>query len=257
MSAGARAERDAGDPGRRLFRPIVASRAAQEVVDQLTYAVQSGAYRPGERLPTVDELARAMGVSRPTIGEALRIMADGGVLEARRGAGGGVLVKADTVPTRLLGLARPRHGRTLAELLEGRRPVELALCRLAAQRIDADGLAELERANAFLRAARRTRREWAQANNLFHYGIARAAGNEPLAHFQRELLEELALLTDGYAERYSDRDRTIREHEDTLAALRTRDPDVAAAAMDEHLRELEELAPRFEAARRRSRRSAL
>lgn len=239
-----------GELPERVFRPIVSSRAALEVVDQLTYAVQSGSYRPGDWLPTVDQLAAAMGVSRPTIGEALRILADAGVLEARRGAKGGILVKTDTVPTHLLKLSRQRRGRTLGELLEARRPIEIELCRLAARRIDEQGLAELERANEFLRASKRLQKEWAQANNLFHYGIARAAGNEPLAHFQRELLEELALLTEDYAERYSDRDRTIREHEDTLAALRTRDADVAAAAMDEHLRELEELAPRFDGARR-------
>jgi GntR family transcriptional regulator, transcriptional repressor for pyruvate dehydrogenase complex len=238
------------DERQGIFRPIVSSRAALEVVDQLTYAVLSGTYRPGDRLPTLDQLAAATGVSRPTVGEALRIMGDAGVLEARRGAKGGIVVKSDSVPTHLLKLSRQRRGRTLGELLEARRPIEIELCRLAAQRIDETGLAELERANDFLRASKRTRREWEQANNLFHYAIGRAAGNEPLAYYQHELLEELALLTEGYAERYSDRERTIREHEDTLVALRTRDPDVAAAAMDEHLRELEELVPRFDGARR-------
>jgi GntR family transcriptional repressor for pyruvate dehydrogenase complex len=133
----------------------------------------------------------------------------------------------------------------LTELCEARRPVEIALVRLAAQRAtDADFL-QLELANEALVAAT-TRREWARANNLFHYGIGRAARNQHLAFFQREVLDELAIILDGYDERYAVRERTIHEHQDTLAALRTGDPDVAERAMDEQLREFEDLAPKFD-----------
>jgi GntR family transcriptional regulator, transcriptional repressor for pyruvate dehydrogenase complex len=236
-------------PSSPLFQPIIGSRAMLEVADQLTMAIMSGRYQQGERLPTVDELAKTMHVSKPTIGEAVRLLAEEGVVEARRGANGGIVVLSSAIPASLLKLTRHRHGRTLGEVVEARRPIEIELARLAAVRATDRDYQELELANKFLVESRGKHDEWAQANNVFHACIGRAARNQPLAHFQYELLQELALLVEGYSEGYADPDRTIREHRDTLAALRTGDPDLAEAAMDEHLRELEELAPAFDSAR--------
>lgn len=228
-----------------VFQPVTGSRSALEVADQLVYAIASGIYPEGTRLPTVERLADLMRVSRPTIGEAVRLLADGRVVEPRRGANGGIVVLTSDIPLGLLKLTRPRRARTLTDLCEARRPVEVALVRLAAQRATEDDFRQLEAANELLITAK-TRRKWARANNLFHYGIGRAARNPHLAFFQREILEELAILLEGYDARYADRTRTIREHEDTLAALRTGDPSVAERAMDEQLREFEALAPKFD-----------
>jgi GntR family transcriptional regulator, transcriptional repressor for pyruvate dehydrogenase complex len=225
------------------------SRSALEVADQIVFAIASGVYQEGERLPTVDRLADLMSVSKPTIGEAVRVLADEKVIETRRGANGGTVVLTSDIPLKLLKLSRPRRARTLSELCEARRPVEIALVRLAAQRATEDDFRQLEVANEMLVAAGNPG-DWAHANNLFHYGIGRAARNPHLAFFQREVLEELAILLDAYDERFMVRERTIQEHHDTLAALRTRDPDVAERAMDEQLREFEALAPKFDARQR-------
>lgn len=228
-----------------VFQPVTGSRSALEVADQIVFAIASGIYPEGERLPTVERLAELMRVSKPTIGEAVRLLADAKVVEPRRGANGGTVVLTSDIPLKLLKLSRPRRARTLSELCEARRPVEIALVRLAAQRATDADFRQLELANEMLLTAK-NRREWARANNLFHYGIGRAARNQHLAFFQREVLEELAILLDGYDERYAARERTIHEHHETLEALRTGDPDVAERAMDEQLREFEELAPKFD-----------
>ena len=228
-----------------VFQPVTGSRSALEVADQIVFAIASGVYPEGARLPTVERLADLMRVSKPTIGEAVRLLAEADVLEPRRGATGGTVVLSSDIPLKLLKLSRPRRARTLTELCEARRPVEIALVRLAAQRATDADFQQLEFANEMLVSAK-TRRKWARANNLFHYGIGRAARNPHLAFFQQEILEDLAILLDGYDERYAVRERTIREHRDTLEAIRTGDPDVAEAAMDEHLREFEELAPEFD-----------
>src|SRR5258708_33664075 len=74
------------------FHPISGPKASAEVVDQITHAISSGRFQPGSRLPNIDDLARLMNVSRPTVGDALRILAKAGVIETRRGNTGGVLV---------------------------------------------------------------------------------------------------------------------------------------------------------------------
>lgn len=246
-SDGKRPDREEDRPrAKAVFRPIVGSRAALEVADQLTFAVMSGLYQAGEFLPTIEELAEAMGVSRPTVGEAVHLLSEGGVVEVRRGARGGIFVLTSAVPPSLLKLSRMRHGRTLAEVVEARRPLELAIVRFAAERATAEDVERLESANALLADSADTPRGWTQANNLFHATLARSARNMYLAHMQHEQLEEIELLLDGYNRRYSEPERTLSEHEEILAAVRANDPDQAEAAMGEHLRELEDLAPSYD-----------
>lgn len=225
-----------------FFRPVNGSRAFQEVVDQLTYAIRSGVYGPGTRLPTTDELAKAMGVSRPTIGEAIRVLADAGVLRTRRGAAGGVTVASWTVPPAVLRLASDRRARALPDLAEARRPIEMELARLAALRATEADFEDLRAAVRLLEKLEPTSHQWLQADSLFHYGIGRAARSALLAYYQHEVLEEMALLLDNFDPKFYEPQTVIVNHQRTLAALETRDPALVAAAMDDHLRELEELA---------------
>lgn len=55
------------------------------------------------------------------------------------------------------------------------------------------------------------------------------------------------MLLDRYSERYSDPDLTIREHVETLRAMRTRDPEAAAAAMSAQMEEYEQVAEWYDA----------
>ncbi len=230
------------------FRPINNLKAAHEAVAQLTFAILSGWYEVGDRLPIIPELSKAMKVSPPVVGEAIRILSDAGVLEVRRGSQGGITVKSAYIPVSITESVRPlRAATTLAPIVEARRPVEIEIIRLAAVRATDETLNMLEKNNARLVLARGEPRPWTQAHNAFHYGIGRAAGNPLLAHFQHELLEEMAVMLHDYDERFMEPDRTIREHQETLEALRTRDPEVAVEAMSRHLLEFEELAEHFEA----------
>src|SRR5262245_66022997 len=91
---------EGSDP--RAFRPIVDSRAHEHVVDQIAFGIRSGVYRVGEKLPSVAALAEQFRVSKPTIGEAIRLLADNGIVASKRGVTGGVTVINDDIPTSLL-----------------------------------------------------------------------------------------------------------------------------------------------------------
>lgn len=226
----------------------MALKSAHEVVDQLTFAILSGWYEPGDKLPIIPELSRAMKVSPPVVGEAIRLLGDARVLDVRRGYQGGITVRSAEIPVSITRLLRPRRvSSTLMSVVEARRPVEIAIVRLAAVRASAEDFEDLQRTNERLVLARGKPRPWTQAHNAFHYTMGRAAGNVLLAHMQHELLEEIALMLHNFDERFMEPDRTIREHRDTLAALRTRDPDRAERMMHQHLLEFEELATRFDA----------
>ncbi|GAA2577286.1 FadR/GntR family transcriptional regulator [Dactylosporangium fulvum] len=222
------------------FVPVRGGRLYEDVVDQITYAIRRGRYLPGDRMPSIDELAVLLGTSRPTVREAVTLLAEAGVVSVRRGHTGGIVVATSTVPTHVLGLSRTGHRATLAELTEARRPVEQELARLAGRRATEENFRAMAEAIALLGPARGNRAEWVRANDLFHYEIARAARSPRLALYSHQIMEELAILLDGFDKKYTDYDHTVHVHEETLHALRNRDPGRIAAVMDDHLGELED-----------------
>ena len=75
-----------------VFRRIRGGNAFEETVERLLQAVKLGQVRPGERLPSERELAQQFGVSRVTLREAIRALAQEGYFESRRGRSGGTFV---------------------------------------------------------------------------------------------------------------------------------------------------------------------
>ena len=228
------------------FRPIIGPRAFEEVVDQITHAVRSGAFPPGSRLPRINDLSREMRVSRPSVMQAVRLLNDAGVITIRRGATGGITVASSVVPPAILRLSSTRHrARGLSEIIEARRPIEMQLALLAVKRATHEDLAEMRRAVRLLESAERNSVEWTYAAGLFHYQVARAARSELLASYQHELQEELYVLL-GYPSPSFDPETEIHGHRITLAALEIRDEEAVRQAMDEHLANFERTAVKLE-----------
>ncbi|MDT8915571.1 GntR family transcriptional regulator [Amycolatopsis sp. PS_44_ISF1] len=78
--------------GEALFRPVRAGNAFEETVERLLQSIRLGVVGAGERLPSERELAERLGVSRVTLREAIRALADAGYVESRRGRYGGTFV---------------------------------------------------------------------------------------------------------------------------------------------------------------------
>jgi GntR family transcriptional regulator, transcriptional repressor for pyruvate dehydrogenase complex len=240
------AESRAAESGGTFFRPIVGARAFAEVVDQLTYAVRSGHLAVGDRLPTIDELARQMQVSKPTVGEEIKVLADAKVLRVQRGAMGGVDVISQNVPTDALRLSSQRRALRYSELVEARRAIEFELAQLACKRATENDLDELAGHVRLLEHAKAGSRDWERGHLLFHYAIGFAAHSELLCYYHHEVLEEMTVFFGSFPPRYADRDTGIRLHTETLEALRSRDPLRVADAMAHHLEDLEEVAASLE-----------
>ncbi|MFD6312194.1 GntR family transcriptional regulator [Streptomyces nigra] len=78
----------------------------QRIADSLREAIRSGEYGPGDRLPGENDLMAAHGVARMTARQALGVLRDEGIAEARKGAG--VFVRAFR-PLRRHGIQRLAH----------------------------------------------------------------------------------------------------------------------------------------------------
>jgi len=231
------------DTADTLFRPIIASHASEEVVDQLSHVVHMGVYEVGDRLPSVKELARMMEVSRPTVAEAVRVLERAGVLRVKRGAAGGIVVASSVIPPSILRLSSRRLARDLREVVEARRPVEVQLARLAARRADDEDFADLRSVLRLEEEALGAFAAWTFGNVKFHYTIGRAAKSDVLHHLQGELNKELAMFLEAFTPRdFKEPEITLQEHRDILAAIEAHDEEAAVAAMDLHLKEVEEVA---------------
>ena len=234
------ADSDAARLDQWHFHPITNPRAHEEVVEQITFAILSGAFGAGERLPNVEALAKTMGVSKPVIGEALKVLTKAKVVKAQRGVHGGLTVDNVDVPDSIMALTAPLRHFEVGEILEARRPIELQLALLAGERATQDDFTAMQvcidrlREHQHSDLANRIR-----FDHLFHYTIGRTARSSALALYQHQILENLYARMRSYFTDIEDVDSVIRLHEMTLAAIRTRNPATITEAIDIHLRPLE------------------
>src|SRR5215467_11390884 len=121
-------------PNFKAVEPERRGKTSQEVVIQLQEMIHRGELRSGDRLPPERDLAKLLGVSRPTLRAGIRSLAAVGVLESRQGAGTFV-VQSDGPPaldSSSLSLMASLRGFTSEEMFEARRALEMAIAGLAA-----------------------------------------------------------------------------------------------------------------------------
>jgi GntR family transcriptional repressor for pyruvate dehydrogenase complex len=216
-------------------KPIRRQPVSEQVAQQLLGLIQSGNLKPGEKLPPERELAETLGVSRPSLREALRALSLLGVVNIRQG--GGIYVSA-LDPESLLG---PLHffisldPQNIESLFEARILIESGVTALAASRITDEQLAELKDCVEFDEEALDDPRRFIESDLNFHWTIFRAAGNSFLDRVAKSLQilgrasREITAYLPGVLE------KSLEDHKRIYTALRQKDPEQAAAAMKLHL----------------------
>lgn len=190
----------------------------ETAIESLRRAIENGQWSVGAKLPVESELSSALGVSRNTIREAVRVLAHVGMLETRQGDG--TYVRA----TRDAGETLRRIGRTqLADQLEVRIMLETEAAKLAAsRRTDRDLRIMTDALDARAKAgddlAERIRHDEA-----FHHGLVTASHNSALS----ELYDYFSSAISETIER-TETDADLPEpsqedHELLLAAIRRQD----------------------------------
>lgn len=225
-------------------KPITQARLHQRVVEELLKQIVSGALPPGTALPSEPELARQFGVSRIVIREAIRILAEKGLVAVRHGSGMWIQPPEqwDQLDPQIL-FERLRSNRDpswLEEILELRKILELAAAELAAQRRTPEQLAQLSEILERMRAALSDPSNYVNLDIAFHEAIMDAAGNRLLREARRPLSEVLFsswLMTTRSAERLA---RTHEGHEEIYAAIAAGDPVAAREAMRRHIEHFED-----------------
>jgi len=208
-----------------------------QVAEQIAGLIGKGEFPVGERLPAERELARQLGVSRPTVREAMIALELSGLVEVR--VGSGILVIGKGPLTKSANSAISQDVGPF-EILEARRIVECAVARFAAQMIEEPDFAVLEAALDLMAHEHREGFKSEEGDRDFHVGIAQATRNGALVRTVNSLwdIRESSALWAKLHERVRAaqiRPASFDDHQRILGALRTRDPEAASAAMDAHL----------------------
>ena len=220
-------------------KPADTRRLYQQVADRIRTVIREGQFEVGSRLPPERELALQLGVSRPSLREALIALEIDGRIEIRMGSG--VYVCAPTIAAER---GTPALGESPTELMQARATLEGAVVALAAARVTRAGLDRVADSLAAMRSDHSRCQMPVEADRRFHLGIAELAGNTVLVRMVGELFDgrhsPISSRMSGHAETVQTWTVALAEHERIYRALEARDPQAAAAAMFTHLRASEE-----------------
>jgi DNA-binding FadR family transcriptional regulator len=216
-----------------LLRPVRGGNAFEDTVGRLLQTIRLGVIAPGQSLPSERELAARLQVSRDTVREAIKSLADAGYLVSRRGRYGGTFL-ADELP---IPGADGAQGITRAELddaLRLREILEVGAARMAAART----LTAAERELLWSRMADvrgADAADYRRLDSRLHLAIAELVGSPSLVPLVAEnrmrvnrLLDRIPLLSRNIA--HSD-----EQHAAIVIAILAGDADGAEAAMRAHM----------------------
>ncbi|MFP4273799.1 MAG: FadR/GntR family transcriptional regulator [Paracoccaceae bacterium] len=223
------------------FRPVQPEKLSAAVIRQIEELILRGILRPGERLPAERELAERLGVSRPSLREALAELQARGLLTARAGAGIYVADVLGSAFSEALIRLFADHEEAVFDYLSFRRDMEGLAAERAARHASDTDLRVIHTLFEKMQAAHARPDPEAEArlDAEFHLAIIEASHNVIMLHMMRSMYD---LLRRGvfYNRQVMFDQRTTREqlldqHRAIDAALQARDPAAARAAVERHL----------------------
>lgn len=221
------------------LKQVEPRRLYQHIADQIRELIQQGGFDVGTRLPPERDLAQQLGVSRPSLREALIALDVEGSVEIRSGSGVYVCTPPERPTRDTLAL-----GESPSELMQARAALEGSVIVLACARVTEDALERLRSILADMRTEVLRRRSPVEPDRLFHLTVAEMTGNSVLVRLVGELFDERhSPISTKLRSRYENTrtwNMALKEHEAILRALEARDPLVAESAMRAHLKMSEE-----------------
>jgi GntR family transcriptional repressor for pyruvate dehydrogenase complex len=230
-----------------MLKPVEKSSVIQQVVGEIRQFIVESRLKDGTRIPSEHELCRRLQVSRPTVREALKVLETLGLVE--KVAGRGAFVRRRPRP--YTARSRPFTPDEIAEASvlahEVRLIVETRCAYLAAQRADERDLAQLEASlEKLTRALNGGDTPTAvMADIEFHNAVARSTKNSALLMLI-STIEPIITENRRATIQSFDSEALAIPHVKIYEAIKRQDPDGAALAMEQHLKELMEYLFRLE-----------
>jgi len=231
------------------WAPVSRVRTYELVLERIESQIITGALRAGERLPPERELAELLGVSRPAVREALRVLEAQGAVRSQVGQGPGSGTTIDRVPSdalaRLLRLHVALGSFPINDVVETRVALERASVVLACQHARPQDLARMEANLLSMDAPEIDRETFDQFDTDFHVALADAGGNRLMSDVTRAIRESVrmpiltamtAMPEAGKGGWPGVRDGLRADHHAIFTAVEGRLADEAADLVEAHIR---------------------
>ncbi len=221
------------------------------VTEKIKAAIRHGELKPGDRLPSHDELCQRWGISRTSIREALNRLEIMGILTKYQGRGTFI---QETTPQQIMpradiGKLHSREG--ILALLEARKHLETAMVGLAAIRRTDEDLGRLYELLQNIEKAetRKDHFSFAETDQQFHLLISKMSANSFLESTMMNMREALgSQQMEVFAMKVEEHSKISAvnqaHHREIFSALKRKDAEGAKKSMYEHLRAVEEFMER-------------
>lgn len=226
-------------PPDSVFSPIRMERVSEKVARQIKKAISDGVFRMGDRIPSERELAEQMGVSRPSVREAIQILEIQGMVETIHGGGSIVRNIAEQEIQKPFETFLKEDRQRVLDLTEVRAMMETWAARRAAKyRTDE----EIERILGYLTEMEQDfekGRIRPEVDFKFHTEIAAATHNTIFVHLIDSIYHLLNYSVKIHREQVfvtrKDQETILNHHRNIFRAIQDQDPDESESAMNEHL----------------------
>lgn len=223
------------------FIRVTPEKLSHSVVRQIEQLILRGILRPGERLPSERDMAEKLGVSRPSLRDAIADLAERGLLSSRAGSGVFVADVLGSAFSPALIQLFATHEEAVEDYIGFRRDMEGLAAERAAQLGSETDLRLIDTIFRKMEAAHQKRdpSDEAQLDAEFHMAIIEASHNVIMLHMLRSMFD---LLRQGvfynrqllFRNRMT-RDQLLDQHRAMNTAVQARDPAAARAAVEAHL----------------------
>jgi GntR family transcriptional repressor for pyruvate dehydrogenase complex len=231
------------------WAPVSRVRTYELVLDRIEAQIVSGALQAGQRLPPERELASLLGVSRPAVREALRILEAQGALRSQVGNGPDSGTTVDSVPSdalaRLLRLHVALGSFDLEDVVETRVVLERASVVMACHNPRPQSLVRMRAALVAMDDPDVDRATFNQCDTDFHVALADAGGNRLMSDVTRAIRESVrtpilatvtAMPETGENGWPRVRDGLLADHHAIFRAVEAGQADQAADLLEAHIR---------------------
>ncbi len=221
------------------FHSIKIKKLSAQIAEQIRSAILAGEYTPGDKLPSERELAEMFDVSRPSVREALNMLATAGLIASHQGGGTVVLSlmdKADVNP--FSELIRAEMERAL-DVIEVRKGIESWTAYYAVERSLPEDIRRMEDIISSMQHRLNDPVSSEDLDTEFHISVARATHNfawlhlmqtiyDGMKNFQHLVWRSVNLTGDDHSLLYT-------HHLGIFEAIKSKDPEAARTAMLDHL----------------------
>ena len=218
------------------YKTVKRNSTPELVMKQILGSIESGQFKPGDKLPTEQQLIEMFGVGRSTIREATSTLSMLGYLHSIQGKG--CFVREDLDPVKATGLALQdmQAATNISDLVEVREILECNAVRLAARRAESKDLNRIRKALLKMKETRSDLQRFIDHDFQFHIAVARASQNQLILELMKRIVEKVHKEYDKF--RPNDlfrRDEAVLTADQIVQSVAAGEGEKAASAMQKHL----------------------